>query len=161
MCSNYVPRVKNNLMSLEWQSIATRQQDAFQIDYVCQTHLAKEFTHPVIFRIADYKRSAQGETSHILRHLSAWFTWGYADTETTKWINNVPFVKVVAALTPPFFNNNNKQKFKQMHSEMSWSGDPKLIWKGVCHNGLYAKIYWGIKNGKIEKIIQSKYCVNM
>lgn len=64
--------------------MVARRQAAFQIDYICKMHLAKQFTHPVIFRMPQYKRSPKGETSHIPHHLSVWFIWRYADTGTTK-----------------------------------------------------------------------------
>lgn len=35
------------------------------MDGIGQTHLAKQFTHPVIFRIPEHKRSPEGETSYV------------------------------------------------------------------------------------------------
>lgn len=45
-------------------------------------HLAKQFTHRVVFRIPEHKQSPKGEASHIPDHLSACFIWTSAETET-------------------------------------------------------------------------------
>lgn len=50
------------------------------MDYVCQMHLAKQFTHCAIFRIPEHKRSLKGEASHILCHLSTRWIWTHPDT---------------------------------------------------------------------------------
>lgn len=52
------------------------------MDYVCQMHLAKQFTHRAVFRIPEHKRSLKGEASHILCHLSARWIWTHPDTQT-------------------------------------------------------------------------------